>query len=320
MDKDNHGFVLVCVLWVLAILTVLTIGFGRRAMMDRATATYTLDHAKAMQMARGAVARGIITLQNKASYDICNKTQGRTGYSQEWAKPMDLLKETGMFTAGSQKDENKDENKDICMYTIRDESGLISINHASDEVLEELDGINRTVMRKINARRRGDPEDKENQYAQPFQTIEEIRDLPGISDKEWFGTDRKVGLRNLLTCWGDNLININTATPEVLKCIPNIPDKVKSGIIAYREGQDGELFSEDDQDFASLDDVVLKVGGGQDVLQGLRTFCKVDSQFFTIMGVATRRQGKISATCAATVLLEGVSANIIKWREDLVEP
>jgi DNA uptake protein ComE-like DNA-binding protein len=320
MKRNEQGFVLVCVLWVLAILTVLTIGFGRRAMMDRAAATYTLDHAEAMQMARGAVARGIITLQNKAVYDTCNKTSGRTGYSQEWAKPMDLLKENDLFTEGGKKEEKTEEQKDLCMYSIRDESGLICINAASDELLEELDGISRTVMRKINARRRGDAKDKENQYAQPFQTIEELRDMPGISDKEWYGPDRKAGLRSLITCWGDQLVNINTATPEVMKCIPGLSDKLKSGIIDYRAGSDGMLFSADDQDFASLEDVIEKLGGDQDAMEGLRTFCKVDSQFFTITGVATRRLGRISATCIATVKVAGASADIIKWREELVEP
>ena len=71
--RSPRGFVLVTVLWVLAILSLITIGFGRRAMLDRKAATYTLDHDRAMYRARGAVERGIAELRNKAIIDALNK-------------------------------------------------------------------------------------------------------------------------------------------------------------------------------------------------------------------------------------------------------
>ena len=51
----------------------------------------------------------------------------------------------------------------------------------------------------------------------------------------------------------------------------------------------------------------------------LERYCKVGSGSFTITGVATRRQGKIRATCQAMVYVQGGFARIVKWREEAVE-
>ena len=93
----DRGFVLVCVLWILAILTVIAVGFQRRAMMDARAAVFTLDHTRAMFMSRGAVARGIVELRNKAVIDEINKQPGRTSYSQKWAHTVDMLQEKGYY-------------------------------------------------------------------------------------------------------------------------------------------------------------------------------------------------------------------------------
>jgi len=312
--RAERGFVLVCVLWVLAILTVITLGFGRRAMLDRRAAAYALDHTKAMYMARGAVARGVVELRNKAIMDALSQIEGRTSFRQPWAQPVNLLEKEDYFDEAN-KEEFKD---DICEYRIRDECGLISINRAPDEILEEIDALNRTTIRKINARRLGDRHAR--QAPQPFQTIEELRYLEGIDEDDWFGTDRAPGLRDLLTCWGDGLININTASAAVLECIPEVRKRTIDALIDYRMGPDGELCTSDDADFKTLDDVRVELGLGADSLQELRQYCKVSSGLFTITGTATRRQGKVRATCVATVAISGPKAGIIKWREEFLDP
>ena len=54
-----------CVLWVLAILTVVTLGFGRRVMLERRASAYSMDYAQAKQMARGAIEVGRVKLANQ---------------------------------------------------------------------------------------------------------------------------------------------------------------------------------------------------------------------------------------------------------------
>ncbi|MCX5759549.1 MAG: type II secretion system protein GspK [Candidatus Hydrogenedentes bacterium] len=312
----NCGFVLITVLWVLAILSLIAIGFGRRAMMDRKAATYTIDHDKALFRARGAVERGIAELRNKAIIDALYTQGGRTSYAQRWAQPMDLLAEGGYFAKGG-GDKTNDEEHDVCEYRIRDEESLICINRVDETFLMRMKALTPSAIRKIMRRRGGDPDT--NEVGQGFQTIEELRSIEGIKDDDWFGDGDTPGLKDLITCWGDGKININTATPEVLNSIPDLAGSVVDAVISYRAGPDGELFTGDDQDFPNVGVVGIQAEISGDDMQPVLQYCKVDSQFFTIRGIATLRQGKVRATCVATVFVQPPSATIIKWREEFLE-
>jgi type II secretory pathway component PulK len=313
----DGGFVLVCVLWVVAIMMVITLGFGRRAMLENTSARYSLDYVKAMHMARGAANRGIVELRNKAVYDTLASVPGRTSYTQQWSRPRNLLEggeEGGQFFSDAENEEFQD---DICAYAIQDEESRIALSATADEILDEVPGLSRSVIRKIKFRRAGNPDD--NQPAQPFQTIEELRFIQGISDEEWFGKGDKPGIKDLVSCFGDGRINVNTASEQVLACIPKV-SSIAGAIVDYRRGEDGLLNSEDDRDFASLDDLGTKLRVSGAAMEKLQQYCKVTSEFFTITGTATRRQGKIRATCTATVQVIAQSAGILKWREETIEP
>jgi type II secretory pathway component PulK len=313
----NGGFVLVCVLWVVAIMTVITLGFGRRALLEHTAARYSLDYVKAMHMARGATNRGIVELRNKAVYDFLRGAEGRTSYAQEWARPKNLL-EAGEEGIQLYSEAGNEEFKDdVCAYAIQDEESRVALSAAPDEILDEVPGLSRSVIRKINYRRRGSRED--NEPPQPFQTIEELRFMEGISDDDWYGEKNKPGLRDLLSCYGDGLINVNTASEEVLSCIPKV-SAVAGAIVDYRKGEDGILCTEDDKDFANLEDLGAKLQISGAAMEAMKKYCKVSSQFFTITGTATRRQGRIRATCTATVVISSQNANIAKWREETIEP
>lgn len=315
--KADSGFVLVCVLWVVAIMTVITLGFGRRSLLEAMAARYTLDNVKAMHMARGAVNRGIVELRNKAVYDYLQDVPDRTSYAQQWSRPKNLLAPGEEGTQYFSETEDEEFEGDMCGYAIQDEESRVSLSRAPDELLDEVPGITRGIMRKINYRRRGNLAKGEN--PQPFQTIEELRFMDGVSDEDWFGDEDDPGLRDLLSCFGDGKINVNTAPEEVLECVPRL-GRVARAIVDYRRGEDGELFTEDDKDFKSLEDVADKTRLSGRAQEALNKYCKVSSRFFTITGTATRRQGKIRATCTATVMVTGSNARLIKWREELLEP
>ena len=316
-SQHNHGFVLVCVLWIVAIMTVITLGFGRRALLEHTAARYSLDHTKAMHMARGAVNRGIVELRNKAVYDFLCGAEGRTSYAQQWSRPKNLL-ESGEDGAPLYSEAENDEfANDQCAYVIQDEESRVALSAAPNEILDEVPGLSRSLIRKINYRRRGNRDD--NEPPQPFQTIEELRFMEGVSDNDWFGQDDKPGLRDLLSCYGDGRINVNTAPEQVLECIPKV-SAVAGSIIEYRKGEDGILFTEDDKDFASLEELGTKMRISGAAIEAINKYCKVTSQFFTITGTATRRQGKIRATCTATVMVVDQNASIAKWREETIEP
>jgi general secretion pathway protein K len=310
---EKRGFVLVVVLWLLAILTVIAIGFQRRSVMEARAAAFTLDHSKAMFLARGAVARGVIEVRNKGAIDALYKQSGRTGYSQQWTKTKDMFAEGSYYTV-PEGDEYKEE---ICKYVIRDEESRVSVNSAPEDMLKEVKSLSLEAVRHIMKRRMGDADAKEP--AQPFQTIEELREAADIKDKDWFGSGRKAPLKDIITCWGDGKLNVNTASADVLASVPGLRSNAVSAIVDYRAGQDRKLCTEDDLDFESFDDLRERTGVTGDALNALQQYCKLDSQFFTITGIATLRQGKVVATCVATVVIDEGATTVMKWREEIVE-
>lgn len=305
-SRNKNGFVLVIVLWVLAILTVLSIGFARRALLDCRAAAFTLDHAKALSLARAAVERGIVELRNKDMQDLFHQQAGRTSCSQQWAMPGDLSDQKAFTSL-----EGSEVQDELCRYEIRDEDRMINLNTATEEVLLQVKALTVSVRRAIAVRRESttDPDRR------TFQRIEELRSIEGVTDKDWYGDGQTPGLRDLLTVWGDGRVNINTAPPEVLRCIPSLDGLAVDAIVRYRKGPDGVLYTADDGEFLTLDELTSKAGVHVPSA-ALAQYCKVDSQFFTITGTATRRQGKVRAACAATVIVSSPSAVTLAWTEE----
>lgn len=302
------GFVLVSVLWMTAMLTIITLGFGRRAALDHRAARYAVDQVEAMMMARGAVDRGIVELYNRELMRLLlpEDQRGGTHLGESWAHTNNL------YTEGYFEHTELHEN-DVVAYVIIDEDRFISINNAPGDLLENIDGISRTAMRNISAHRDtlGDEE------RMPFNSIEEIRYLRGIREDDWFGTRRATGLKDLLTVWGDGRININTASREVLECIPDIRSRDIAAILNYRAGADGILNTKDDLGFRDWGHLLDEISE-HDVqgLEKLQEHCKFDSSYFRITGVATRRQGRVRAVCSAVVSVRGSGSSIIHdWQE-----
>ncbi len=306
MNKKNQGgFILVVVLWILAILTIVVVGFYRRAVLDARASVYTLDRSIAMMAARGAVHRGMIELSNKVFLDYLQKEErGATHLGQAWAKQKNMYGE--YFTAGPGFEE------DVVGYIIEDMERYIDINRAGLELLAGIGPISATTRRKIMARRVEGVQDGEPPVA--FHAPEELRYLSAIDEEDWFGTQDDPGLIDLVTTLGGPKININTASAAVLACIPDIGKGAIKDLIAYRGPEDGELGTSAFKGFNKIGDAASLAGLP---LSKLAKYCKVSSQYFKIRGVATRRQGKIRAEAVAIVrAVDGSGAvQLLGWRE-----
>ena len=306
--KHKTGFVLVSVLWITAMLTVITLGFGRRAALDRRAAAYALNQSEAMMMARGAVDRGIVEIHNRGIMQMLlpPDQQGGTHLGESWAHSKNLYEEDYF-----EQPENF-ENDEV-IYVITDEERYININTSDEKLLEHIEAMSRPLVRKIKARRTTEVHDMEG--VAPFQAIEELRYLRDVDDEDWFGEEDTPGLKDLLTVWGNGRINVNTASPEVLQCIPDAKGSDIDAILAYRAGPDGDLYTDDDLGFRDMEDLTVKTGVTGATREALDQYCICTSVFFRITGVATRRQGRVRAVCSAMVSLEEGASIILDWQE-----
>lgn len=319
MKKQRHGFVLVSVLWVVALLTIITLSYHHRARLEVQASRYSLDAAQARMAARGAVERGIIDLRNKSLLDAYANTAGSAvggpvaHLGQPWARGGDL------FGAGGILKRDETFADDVVLYTIEDLDRYVNMNTAPEEVVENLPGVNRPLARKLHFRRAGtDEAGAARGAAAPFQDVAEIRRLDGISEDEWRGTSGKPGLRDLVTTQGDGRINVNTATIDVLRVLPGVGDQIAGDILSVRNGADGVSGTTDDKGWSAWDAFATDTGVQGDALQSLKRLCKFDSSYFKITGTATRRGGKIRSACAAVYRLSGGSEapTLVSWTEE----
>lgn len=311
--RDRQGgFVLVSVLWILAILTVVSLGFARRAMLERQMAWYSLDREQAQQMARGAVELAILELRNKAMLDEYNNQGGYTGLDQHWAIPVDLFQENRYFAEISESGFDDD----FCVYTIEDCERRISLNHAPREIFEEFDGLHFGTIEEIIRRRT--PEGSGYQ-AHWFPSVDELRSIQDFSSEEWYGYRDEAGMSEVFTVWGDDgRINVNTASTTVLQHIPDVDEEVVAAIIEYRSGPDGELYTADDRVFETLDVIARRLDISAEKMSPINFYCKTDSRFFRIRTQATRRRGKINAFCIVVVEMRGSMPTVLEWKEEAV--
>ena len=307
MKPRRNGFVLMCVLWVVAMLTVITLGFGHRAALDRRAAAYSLDHAVAMVAARGAVERGIVELANRGVKMrlFPPDMRGGTHLGEAWAIPKNIYGEGNLTADDSLK-------HDEASYIITDEERFININTAPKELLDNMKAMSKPLARKIWTRRT--KEENTDEGIIPFSCIEELRYLHGVDEDDWLGTAKKTGLKDLLTVWG-GLINVNTASRDVLMCVPGVKEGDIDAILNIRAGADGKLNTGDDRGFINLEDMSVKTGVRGDTRDALNTYCACDSAFFKITGLATRRAGRIRAVCSAVVTFGEGGLQTVDWQE-----
>ena len=304
MGGQSQGFILICVLWVLALLTVITLGFGHRAMMERRVAAHGVDRLQTQYMARGAIERGIQELRFKEIIDEIMDKEGRTSFDQRWNQPLNLLDgREGLYTLSGPQETRGE----TARYRIRDEEGLICINNAPRRLLENIDGLGFRTIDDIMNRRESTEGD-----GRAFLNIEELRTLRGVDDRVWYGRNGAAGLRDILTVWGsDGDININTAPAAVLQTIPDLRENDADAIAALTRSGRG---------FSSIEELADELELQPDVLSTLRRHCKVDSTRFRVTGIATQRQGNVRAEVMAVVQAEEGMAELLDWREDVSGP
>jgi len=307
----QQGFVLIMVLWAVSILTIVALGFGQRAILDTRASAYALDYAQALLMARGAAERGVLEVRNKIVMNLMEPDPpAGTHLGQPWAQVRNLLEEKDLFT------EVQGLDRDRCVYVIEDAERYININAADRALLENIKALNQNTVKKIWSRRTEETYPGEGVSA--FQAPEELRYFQGVSDEDWFGGKRTVGLKNLLHVAGSGRINVNTASREVMLCVPGLKGGLIDSIIAYRNGPDGVPGTKDDRGFKHIQDLQQKLGVPAEGNEAIGQFCSFDSSSFIITGTATRQGGKIRASCTVTVRVDGNNATVISWKEDVI--
>ncbi|HOH43872.1 MAG TPA: hypothetical protein PLZ53_12190, partial [Candidatus Hydrogenedentes bacterium] len=95
---------------------------------------------------------------------------------------------------------------------------------------------------------------------------------------------------------------------------PGLKKTEINAILRYRAGSDGVLYTDDDQGFEDMNDLLTKAGLSESGSADWGAYCKFNASHFRITGVATRRQGKVRAICSA-IFAAGNYIQVLDWQE-----
>jgi len=313
--NSNRGFVLITVLWVLAVLTVVTLAFGRRALLDERAAAYAIDELQATWLARGAAIQGVVEFEQTQTL-----RQLLDGLRQNQNQPVSGISTNESVLLGKVHDlRNVFPNAfsgpfeaERCGYVVQDEESRFSLNNATAELLENIPGLDTKIRSAIIERIR----ESQTSESKPFSVIEEMFCIEGVNRKLFSDTS----LGKIFTVYGDGKININSASREVLMLIPGIDESLVTQVLAVRAGPDGELNTADDVFFDSLDDLITLGKLPPDKISPITSFCKTHSRYFKISGFATRRQQSIYAESSIACVRRDDGIGVLRWEENTGAP
>ncbi|MFH1753703.1 MAG: general secretion pathway protein GspK [Candidatus Omnitrophota bacterium] len=274
---NKRGTILIVTTWILAILTLFTVGIGFRVGLELKLTGYKLDRLKARYIAKAGIKMAII---EKWKEYVEGKSVGVDAFSESWANNAEYFKKAqlgaGTFTLSYKPGEYDRSDREIILYGLEDESSKININNTKalstlrnlllqyNIELEEAENIVAAIEDWSDEddipKSAGSAEDSyyqtlEAPYAtggRSFAFEEELLLVKGITEEIFYDK-----LKKHITVFGDGRININTAGEKVLSAAFGIGyPELASKILDYRKGVDGNVGSDDDRWFSSGESVI----------------------------------------------------------------
>jgi type II secretory pathway component PulK len=319
--REREGSILILVVWVLTLLSLLSVGFGARVSFALGLTDRFQNEFGAQYAARGGIQYAISVLQEDEFVQF-------DGFKEDWYRRQELFKHQqlafGQFSIWSEQI-NMETEELTKRYGLTDEESKINLNTAPVEVLRNLfmftggleDVMAETMAHEIvdwrdededalpygaedsdykNGRHRYESKDA------PFQAVEELR-LVRSATPEIF-----TKVRPYLTVFGSGGVNVNTASKEVLVALglsefgaDSIVDK-RSGADTFEGTLDDQLFISsvvfieelrgvvDDKELVSISDMV-KSG-----LLAVRS----DTFHFFVTGKTTREKWDAQLECVVS--------------------
>jgi hypothetical protein len=231
MGNKKASILMVC-LWTLAILVIFALGLGHRAAVTLKLARYQRDRLKAYSFAKAGTKKAIILLQDDRlnpqtkSFDSLSECGVNLGgrrpqeiFSQAWGE------KTEGFSVGY-----KDSSGDF-IWGMRDEESKININTPlNPEILEQIfiyRGASLEDAQRISALLKewtvpagGNVEKKEMIKYGPLKTPEELfLILKYFYNNEERAEEMYAKVKSLITVYGGNKVNVNTASRDVLTIV-----------------------------------------------------------------------------------------------------
>jgi general secretion pathway protein K len=328
---NGTGSALVVGLWMLAILSLTSLGLAYHSRLALRTSTLSRRRQEALYLCKAMASRAMAEIvKDTNEYDALNEpwSAHRSFQEEGWMSDLDV-----------------DERVWGAMeYEVWDESGKININTMPESYVANLVLLEPAQASSIldwvdrdDAPRPGGAESEYYMRLTPprqprnaaLSSLDELLAVKGITPEIYLGEPEEEGeapttrfdrgLRAALTVHGDSqLININTAPAEVLAAIsPRLSEETVERIVERVRGADEVPGTSDDAPFTALDELVDVYGISDFEVALLRAACDVKSSIFSIYCRASTREGTVVKTIRTVVRREPDSGAVrtLAWFE-----
>ena len=191
--------------------------------------------------------------------------------------------------------------------------GLVNINTADANQLQTLDGIDEGIANRII--------DHRNTQGN-FQNVDAIRDVNLVTTNEFKSIVDKISTTDDEILNG--LVNINTASLEVLQLLPGMDESKAQAVITRRESepessQQTQAQSQDEIEGNPFTDIgqLLDVEGiDPDTFQQIAGLVAYRSHGFLVEAAGIDARGRKIASCTGVVDRTGQTVTVKYWRQN----
>jgi type II secretory pathway component PulK len=208
-------------LWILAVLSLVSVGAARDVSLEIKLAQYQVDRLRAGEAAEAGIRRAAAEVQACLVGIGCDGA----GWMANDEAFRDVKLDGASFSISYER--GPLEEGPATIYGVLDEERKINVNTASARVLARLPGMTHELLDRILDRRDLLTRSGDGATRAPFRTPEDLRDIPGMTAEAY---ER---LYSCLTVYGSGRVNMNTAPYYVLQAL-GLPPSVIGRMEAIR--------------------------------------------------------------------------------------
>lgn len=314
--ESQSGVALLVVLWTVALMVLLVITFSNSVQVEVRTATYRKEAAQAHALACGGVDAAILEIAYPLTGDQ------KPSPSPIWTWRQGQREGVVPFVGGKAELE------------VVNESGMLDLNSVPEGLLARLfeaRGLDPTTARRLakaivewrspsrnDARETATRKDEGRPRHGPFESLEEVLHVPGMSREILYGTAevdaqgkvrQELGVgRDLTVRSGLAQININYASEDALRSVPGTNAGLAQAIVRERRRQPFRTVAEiSDRVPQSVPD------------EALPYLTTAEVKTYSIVSTGELEGSPVRRTVKAIVQLEPTGAlrhRIVAWYDD----
>lgn len=330
---------LVIVLWIIGLLAIIVSSFAFDMQLESIITSYCRKRLKADYLAQSGLEMVKVVVQKKDRITGDKETDAEDA-EDDWYPLARALKYGGSVSGFRQPLGEGDIIIDIIPEPARrninkldeqDWEGVLEVARIPEELWDTLidcffdwtDAESPTVVRPFGA----ESDDYYLRLPKPYQahngpieTIDELLLIKGFTNEVVYGgrpagsdpeDEPWLGIADLLTTYGDGLVNVNAASKRVLQTLPEVDDLLADLILEERTGTQNVGGKDEDQHFKSPEDFFARIPEANRATLANRI--SIASAIYRINSIGSV-QG-VRRTISCIVEFNGATMNILRWQE-----